>query len=323
MSNRFTDSEKWRDPWFHRLNHKSKLVFLYLCDTCDIAGFWEIDEERCAYETGIDKKSIPACLETLGDKIVFNGHYLWLRNFIKRQKNVPLSGTNNAHKGIIKRLEHFRGLSDTIDVLLAGGNPYLSPCCGASEPLTRGTGKGKGKGKGKGSSKSNVVEKEFEEQFWPNVPNKIGKGKTREAFVKARKDVELAVILAGLPTYQAYEAKRKAQDGDDFRPLHPSTWLNQERYADEPVGGVATRSPEAGVVWDKVLPQLKEELGETQFGTWFENPVPVRLSDNELVIAVTDAFTKGGIDRRFAGAIEKLLTEIQGHEMKLKVEEGE
>jgi hypothetical protein len=75
---------------------------------------------------------------------------------------------------------------------------------------------------------------EFEQEFWPNIPNKIGKGKARDAYLKARKKTDKATILAGLPAYCVYEAKRAKQA--DYRPLHPATWLNQERWADEPTG---------------------------------------------------------------------------------------
>jgi hypothetical protein len=72
---------------------------------------------------------------------------------------------------------------------------------------------------------------EFENEFWPNVPNKLGKGKAREAYIKARKKASKDDILAGLPKYRAYEDGRKTQK--DYRPLHPATWLNQERWTDE------------------------------------------------------------------------------------------
>ena len=77
---------------------------------------------------------------------------------------------------------------------------------------------------------SKIVE-EFEVQFWPNVPNKTGKGKACEAYIKARKNISAEVILAGLPKFQAYEEGRSSQN--DYRPLLPATWLNQGRWADE------------------------------------------------------------------------------------------
>mgnify|MGYP001592758920 CR=1 FL=1 len=71
---------------------------------------------------------------------------------------------------------------------------------------------------------------EFEKEFWPNVPVKIGKGDARDAYVKARKKTSKDEILAGLPKYKDYEAGRSKQV--DYRPLHPATWLNQERWTD-------------------------------------------------------------------------------------------
>ena len=38
---RFTSTAKWRDCWFQRLRPATKLIFLYLVDTCDAAGVWE------------------------------------------------------------------------------------------------------------------------------------------------------------------------------------------------------------------------------------------------------------------------------------------
>lgn len=76
---------------------------------------------------------------------------------------------------------------------------------------------------------------EFEEEFWPNVPrgHKIGRGLAKKAYIKARKIAYKDEILAGLPGYRQYEIVRQRRDGADFRPLHPATWLNQERWLDE------------------------------------------------------------------------------------------
>lgn len=75
------------------------------------------------------------------------------------------------------------------------------------------------------------------ERFWNGVPNKIAKGKAREAWNKAVKVASAETILSGLPTFCEYERRRKYEQ--DYRPLHPATWLNQERWGDElpPVRG--------------------------------------------------------------------------------------
>jgi hypothetical protein len=82
-----------------------------------------------------------------------------------------------------------------------------------------------------GKATESTLIDEFDTKFWPNVPNKLGTGKALEAYIKARKKVSAETILVGLPKYQAYEDGRKEQD--DYRPLHPATWLNQKRWADE------------------------------------------------------------------------------------------
>ena len=70
---------------------------------------------------------------------------------------------------------------------------------------------------------------EFETVFWPAYPNKIGKhGRhgAMQAFVKARERASLGAILAGLQTY--------ATKMDDRPWCIPATWLNQDRWLDEP-----------------------------------------------------------------------------------------
>jgi hypothetical protein len=86
--------------------------------------------------------------------------------------------------------------------------------------------------KRKTSTVTREIEEEFEAMFWPNVPNKVGHGPAKEAFAKARKAASLTEIMAGLPNYLAYEESRRTQQ--DYRPLHPATWLNQERWRDGP-----------------------------------------------------------------------------------------
>ena len=42
MAYRLTDTAKWDDPWFIELKPNEKLLFNYLCDNCDTAGFYEL-----------------------------------------------------------------------------------------------------------------------------------------------------------------------------------------------------------------------------------------------------------------------------------------
>ena len=43
MAKRFTDTEKWKDPWFCALTEKEKLFWVYIVDNCDHAGIWRVN----------------------------------------------------------------------------------------------------------------------------------------------------------------------------------------------------------------------------------------------------------------------------------------
>nr|WP_313010760.1 DUF1376 domain-containing protein [Brucella intermedia] len=79
---------------------------------------------------------------------------------------------------------------------------------------------------------------EFESHFWPIYPNKVGKPVARTAFIKARAKVDLETIMAGL---RAYVSKT-----DDRAWCNPSTWLNQERWADAPAQVPRGHAPPGG-----------------------------------------------------------------------------
>lgn len=52
MSKRFTETDKWRDPWFRKLSALAKLLFLWLVDNCDKAGVVDLDLESASFDIG-------------------------------------------------------------------------------------------------------------------------------------------------------------------------------------------------------------------------------------------------------------------------------
>ena len=66
--------------------------------------------------------------------------------------------------------------------------------------------------------------------FWNIYPRKQGKGKAKEAFIKASKLEDVELILQGA---ERYATDRNLPD-PKFIPL-PATWLNQERWDDGPL----------------------------------------------------------------------------------------
>jgi len=67
-------------------------------------------------------------------------------------------------------------------------------------------------------------------EFWDVYPRKQGKGKAKEAFIKASKLANVELILLGA---ERYAADPNLPD-PKFVPL-PATWLNQERWDDGPL----------------------------------------------------------------------------------------
>lgn len=63
------------------------------------------------------------------------------------------------------------------------------------------------------------------EGWWRAYPRKIQKGVARKAWLQARKKASVDEILDGLSRYSF--------SPNPLRQPHPSTWLNQERWADE------------------------------------------------------------------------------------------
>ena len=126
MTNRYTQTDKWNDPWFHQLNPNAKLMWMYLCDACDAAGFWEIDLDRAVLETGLSELATHTAFSELARGYIRNGRYIWLRNFLKHQRNLPLNKDNNAHKNIIRLLNEYKGLSPKISTLLKGDEISVS-----------------------------------------------------------------------------------------------------------------------------------------------------------------------------------------------------
>ena len=76
----------------------------------------------------------------------------------------------------------------------------------------------------------NLVDFGFE-QFWRVCPRKAGKGAARTAWVRACRKADPPTILAGLE-----RAKLGWRDVEPQFIPHPATWLNQERWLDEPPG---------------------------------------------------------------------------------------
>lgn len=91
------------------------------------------------------------------------------------------------------------------------------------------------KTRAKRASQSGDLELEFEQTFWPQWPNKVGKSEALKAFLRIRKTTDLQQILTGLRRY--IETKPA-----DRSWLNPATFLNGKRFDDQPAPAPPARA---------------------------------------------------------------------------------
>jgi uncharacterized protein YdaU (DUF1376 family) len=81
--------------------------------------------------------------------------------------------------------------------------------------------------------------------WYQEFPHKVGKGAARRAFPAALKKAGVGTLIAGIHRY-------KATKPTDQKFCNPATWLNQERWLDEPAQGVAAHGqrfdPHASII---------------------------------------------------------------------------
>lgn len=142
MAYRYTNTDKWSDSWFSGLNQLEKLLFVYLCDNCDIAGFIEVNTRRWAVDINCSKEELEGALEGLKRCYIYSieKDCLYLRTFLRHQKNLPLNESNKAHLGILRRFELYSHKFSIEDI-----NSFIE---GASKGLLSPTGNGIGNGIG-------------------------------------------------------------------------------------------------------------------------------------------------------------------------------
>lgn len=111
MPKRFTDTDKYRKPFFRGLRGAYKLLWDYLYHNCDNAGIWIKDFEIAQTYIGSDMViSEEEALKFFGDRVtVFDDGAKWfLPSFIEFQYDCTveqLNPKNNAHLSVIKKLK--------------------------------------------------------------------------------------------------------------------------------------------------------------------------------------------------------------------------
>lgn len=122
MAKRFTDTDKWKRPWFCGLNQKAKLAWVYILDQCDYRGVWFANFKLASQQLGyrVNKEQFD---DWFGDKILaLDDDKYFIKSFVDFQYK-SLNPNNNAHKGIINLINN-----------LGAGQPLKD----INEPLSEG-----------------------------------------------------------------------------------------------------------------------------------------------------------------------------------------
>jgi hypothetical protein len=202
---RFTETEKWRDPWFRKLPHTLKLGYLYLLDAVDNAGVWDPDFDQADFAIGAGV-NWPELMAALGDRLVVLPNGKWhLAKFVEYQYG-ELSEGCKPHAQVL-RLMARHGIKQRV-----------------SKGYPKGIHTHKDKDKDKDREKDAL-------EIYEIYPLKVGRPEAIKAILNAFQKAEPAALLEATAAY-AKATTLWPEDEKKYIP-HASTWFNQERYADD------------------------------------------------------------------------------------------
>jgi hypothetical protein len=107
MGYRLTNADKWTDNWFNGLSPNSKLLFMFLYENCDNSGIYEINKKFMLFLLGFTEEELKGAIHDLKKAYIKSADdsRIWLKNYLKHQKKLPLSNKNNNHRQIIELLK--------------------------------------------------------------------------------------------------------------------------------------------------------------------------------------------------------------------------
>lgn len=217
---RFTETDKWSDPWFQSLSYGTKLVFMYFLDKCNNAGFYEENINEACFHLGITQDQYKGALKGLGRGIKGASGWYWIKNFLKHQKNLPLNAENPAHKQIIFLIsEQVPRFSDETEF-----KEFIAPMKGLLSPIGKGIGKGN-----KERSVRKTIDKDMVEKIYQAYPRHEGKEKAIYKISETLKEgTDPNHLLSRVELYA------KCSKGQELKFIpHAATWFNQKRWLDD------------------------------------------------------------------------------------------
>lgn len=110
VAKRFTDTDKWKRPFFYSMTDKQKLAWIYLLDDCDHRGVWLANFKRISFDIGVEIDE-PTLASWFGSHLVkFDEDKYFIPAFVEFQYG-KLNEDSRVHRGII---EFLRSSMDTL-----------------------------------------------------------------------------------------------------------------------------------------------------------------------------------------------------------------
>ena len=135
MSAVFSASDKWDELWYGNLSIEGKVLYDYLYDSADNAGFKPKNSRIWSAYTGLTESEIESTLEELKEVVIIENDLVWLKDHLRFNKNVDIHTQNNAMAKIRKTYEankEHKAAFSYYSTLLDSTLPY------STEPLNKG-----------------------------------------------------------------------------------------------------------------------------------------------------------------------------------------
>ena len=118
MAKRLTDSRKWDDDWFAELPPKYKLLWIYILDKCNHAGFFKPNMKMATFCIG-EKITAEEALEAFNGRVEVIDRKWFIPRFIEFQYG-NLNAKVQCHKSVINTLKNYNSCQ-TVKQLLDKG----------------------------------------------------------------------------------------------------------------------------------------------------------------------------------------------------------
>lgn len=107
MSYIYTSTAKWDDAWFSELSNDAKVLFYYISEKCNNAGFYEINKKTLLVQTNMNDVRLRECFIEIKKAYIMSSDKttLWLKNYLKHQRKLPLKDSISNHRQIINMLK--------------------------------------------------------------------------------------------------------------------------------------------------------------------------------------------------------------------------